>query len=188
MRVIVTGATGFTGGHLARALKNRGHEVRALVRDPAKAVSLEREGILAVTGDLTDADAVRRAADGCDVVYHIAAVYREAKHPDEYYRRINVGGTKNVADAVERGEAGRLVHCSTVGVHGDVRQIPADENARLLHRATSIRGPKSKARYWCVIGSQRDFVASSFVPWAYMGRAIGGSSSCLRPSMTARFA
>ena len=62
------------------------------------------------------------------------------------------------------GEAGRLVHCSTVGVHGDVRQTPADESAP-LHRATSIRGPKSKARYWCVIGSQRDFVVSSFVPW-----------------------
>lgn len=144
MRVMVTGATGFTGGHLARALKNRGHEVRALVRDPAKAVSLEREGILAVAGDLTDADAVRRAADRCDVVYHIAAVYREAKHPDEYYRRINVGGTKNVADAVERGEAGRLVHCSTVGVHGDVRQIPADESAPFapgdIYQRTKVEG------------------------------------------------
>ena len=144
MRVMVTGATGFTGGHLARALKSRGHEVRALVRDPAKAAPLEREGIVPVAGDLTDADAVRRAADRCDVVYHIAAVYREAKHPDEYYRRINVGGTKNVADAVERGAAGRLVHCSTIGVHGDVRQIPADENAPFapgdIYQRTKVEG------------------------------------------------
>jgi len=144
MRVMVTGATGFTGGHLARTLKGRGYEVRALARDPAKSAALERDGILMRAGDLTDADAVERAADGCDVVYHIAAVYREAKHPDEYYRRINVGGTKNVLDAVERGHVGRVVHCSTVGVHGDVQQIPADENAPFspgdIYQKTKLEG------------------------------------------------
>jgi len=141
---MVTGATGFTGGHLARTLKGRGYEVRALARDPAKSAALERDGILMRAGDLTDADAVERAADGCDVVYHIAAVYREAKHPDEYYRRINVGGTKNVLDAVERGHVGRVVHCSTVGVHGDVQQIPADENAPFspgdIYQKTKLEG------------------------------------------------
>jgi len=128
MKVMVTGATGFTGGHLARTLKQRGHEVRALVRDASKASALERDGIVAVAGDLTDAAAVRRAAESCDVVYHIAAVYREAKHPDSYYHDINVEGTRHVADAVEQGHAGRLVHCSTVGVHGDVAEIPANED------------------------------------------------------------
>ncbi len=129
MRTMVTGATGFTGGHLARTLKERGHEVRALVRNPAGAEALERDGITICAGDLGDADSIKRAAEGCDVVYHIAAVYREAKHGDDYYQRINVGGTKNVVDAVERGHAGRMVHCSTVGVHGDIQRIPADENA-----------------------------------------------------------
>lgn len=129
MRVMVTGATGFTGGHLARTLKERGHDVRALVRNPADAAALQRQGVVLCPGDLTDPDAVSRAAEGCDVVYHIAAVYREAKHPDEYYRRINVGGTENVVKAVERGAVGRLVHCSTVGVHGDVKQLPGDENS-----------------------------------------------------------
>jgi dihydroflavonol-4-reductase len=129
MRVMVTGATGFTGGHLARTLKARGHEVRALVRDSAKAQALAAEGITISPGDLTDAEAIKRAVDGCDVVYHIAAVYREAKHPDEYYRRINVGGTQHIVDAIERNGAGRLVHCSTVGVHGDVEKIPSDETA-----------------------------------------------------------
>jgi dihydroflavonol-4-reductase len=129
MRVMVTGATGFTGGHLARTLEERGNEVRALVRDEKAAAPLKEQGIALSVGDLGDADAVKRAVDGCDVVYHIAAVYREAKHPDEYYKRINIGGTQHIADAVGAGGAGRLVHCSTVGVHGDVQQIPADENS-----------------------------------------------------------
>jgi len=144
MRVMVTGATGFTGGHLARTLKARGYEVRALVRDVGRAGALEREGIVPFAGDLVDADAVRRAAAGCDVVYHIAAVYREARHPDDYYRRINVEGTRNVLDAVERGHAGRFVHCSTVGVHGDVQEIPANEDAPFapgdIYQATKLEG------------------------------------------------
>lgn len=144
MRVMVTGATGFTGGHLARTLKARGHEVRVLVRDRAKAADLEKAGLLPCEGDLTDAGAVLRAAEGCDVAYHIAAVYREAKHGDEYYHRINVGGTEHVADAVQRGHAGRMVHCSTVGVHGDVQQIPADENAPFspgdVYQQTKLEG------------------------------------------------
>jgi nucleoside-diphosphate-sugar epimerase len=130
MRVLVTGATGFTGGHLARVLKARGNDVRALVRNLEKAPPLERLGIEICPGDITDACSVLRAARGCDVIYHIAAVYREAKHPDSYYRQINVEGTRNVLDAAQSASVGRLVHCSTVGVHGNVRQIPADENAQ----------------------------------------------------------
>ncbi len=143
MRVMVTGATGFTGGHLARTLKARGHDVRALVRTPEAAGDLAREGIELCPGDLADAAAVQRAADGCDVVYHIAAVYREARHPDDYYRRINVEGTRNVLDAVARG-AGRVVHCSTVGVHGDVQSIPATEESPFapgdVYQSTKLEG------------------------------------------------
>jgi nucleoside-diphosphate-sugar epimerase len=140
---MVTGATGFTGGHLARTLKARGHDVRALVRTPEAAGDLAREGIELCPGDLADAAAVQRAADGCDVVYHIAAVYREARHPDDYYRRINVEGTRNVLDAVARG-AGRVVHCSTVGVHGDVQSIPATEESPFapgdVYQSTKLEG------------------------------------------------
>lgn len=143
MRVMVTGATGFTGGHLARTLRARGNEVRALVRRPETAGELAAEGIEVCPGDLADPVAVQRAADGCDVVYHIAAVYREARHPDDYYRRINVEGTRNVLDAVARG-AGRVVHCSTVGVHGDVQTIPATEDSPFspgdVYQSTKLEG------------------------------------------------
>ena len=133
MRVLVTGATGFTGGHLALTLAARGDEVRALVRPKSRArfeaSKLPRKGVIAVEGDLLDPAGVQRAADGVDVVYHIAATYREAGQRDSAYRAINVDGTRNVLDAAKAGGARRLVHCSTGGVHGHIANPPANEDA-----------------------------------------------------------
>lgn len=135
MNVLVTGATGFTGGHLATTLARRGYQVRALVRPR----SLERftrsaaaaAGVEPVPGDLSDRDSVVRAADGARVVYHIAATYREAGQPDSAYRAINVEGTRNVLDAARQSGATRVVHCSTGGVHGHIEHPPATEDAPL---------------------------------------------------------
>ena len=133
MKVLVTGATGFTGGHLAQYLSARGDAVRALVRPRSRAKfeasPLPAKGVVAVEGDLTDAAALKRAASGVDVVYHIAATYREAGQPDTAYRAINVEGTRNVLDAAHAGGARRMVHCSTGGVHGHVAKPPANEDA-----------------------------------------------------------
>lgn len=145
MKVLVTGATGFTGGHLARELLRRGNAVRALVRntDDARAQALRAEGIETVGGDLTDAGRVRAAAEGCEVVYHIAALYREAKHGDDAYRRVNVEGTAHVLDGAAEAGVRRVVHCSTVGVHGDVA-APADETAPFapgdIYQNTKLEG------------------------------------------------
>ena len=133
MKVLVTGATGFTGGHLALTLAARGDDVRALVRPRSRArfdaSKLPRKGVIAVDGDLLDAAAVQRAAEGVDVVYHIAATYREAGQPESAYRAINVDGTRNVLEAAKAGGARRLVHCSTGGVHGHIAHPPANEDA-----------------------------------------------------------
>ena len=133
MKVLVTGATGFTGGHLARYLASRGDSVRALVRPRSRAKfdasALPSQGVTAVDGDLADAAAVRRAAEGVDVVYHIAATYREAGQPDSAYRAINVQGTAHVLEAARAGGARRMVHCSTGGVHGHIANPPANEDA-----------------------------------------------------------
>ena len=150
MRVMVTGATGFTGGHLARALKSRGYEVVALVRDLKKAEPLKRQGMELVEGNLRSKDDVRRAAKGCDVVYHIAALYREARHADETYRKVNVEGVANVIEACAELNVGRLVHCSTVGVHGNV-VVPADENAPFapldVYQESKVEGDKLVQQY-----------------------------------------
>jgi dihydroflavonol-4-reductase len=131
--VLVTGATGFTGGHLAATLAGRGETVRALVRPKSRArfdrSRLRAAGVEAVEGDLGDRASLIRAAQGVDVVYHIAATYREAGQPDSAYRAINVDGTRNLLEAARVGGAGRLVHCSTGGVHGHIASPPADEDA-----------------------------------------------------------
>jgi dihydroflavonol-4-reductase len=85
--------------------------------------------VVAVEGDLTDAAALKRAAAGVNVVYHIAATYREAGQPDSAYRAINVEGTRHVLEAAQTGGASRVVHCSTGGVHGHIANPPADEDA-----------------------------------------------------------
>ncbi|HUE88016.1 MAG TPA: NAD-dependent epimerase/dehydratase family protein, partial [Vicinamibacterales bacterium] len=133
VRVLVTGATGFTGGHLASTLARRGDDVRALVR-PGSLEKFHRSplaalGITAHSGDLTDAPAVARATQGVEVVYHVAATYREAGQREQAYRAVNVQGTRNVLDAAARAGARRVVHCSTGGVHGHVANPPADEDA-----------------------------------------------------------
>ena len=129
--VFVTGATGFLGGRLAATLARRGDRVRALARRPPAAADPASERIEWVRGDLTSGDDVLRASEGCSHFYHIAALYRSAKERDRAYYDVNAGGTQNVLNAARRHGAARLVHCSTVGVHGDVAEIPADETSPL---------------------------------------------------------
>jgi dihydroflavonol-4-reductase len=131
LRVLVTGATGFTGGHLAAALAQRGTEVRALVRDVARARPLQSRGIELAAGDLADAASIDRAMRGVDLVFHIAAIYRQAGLPDERYRAINATAVRTVIEAAGRHGVRRVVHCSTVGVHGDIEHPPANEDAPL---------------------------------------------------------
>ena len=135
MNVLVTGATGFTGGHLARHLLARGRSVRALVRPRSVgsevAHALASEGIAIAEGDLTDAAAVAAACEGCEVVYHIAATYREAGQKDAAYRAVNIEGTRHVLEGARRAGARRVVHCSTGGVHGHIEDPPATEDAPL---------------------------------------------------------
>lgn len=134
MKVLVTGATGFTGGHLAATLARRGYVVRALVRPRslAKFHQSSLSGLVEpVAGDLADAAAVAKAAEGVEVVYHIAATYREAGQPDTAYRTVNIDGTRHVLDGARHAGARRVVHCSTGGVHGHIERPPANEDAPL---------------------------------------------------------
>ena len=131
MTVLVTGATGFTGGHLARHLLQIGERVAVMVRpaSAARAADLERAGAEVRVADLSDAAAVAAAVKGCDVVYHIAATYREAGQGDAAYTRVNVDGTRHVLESALAAGARRVVHCSTGGVHGHIDQPPANESA-----------------------------------------------------------
>lgn len=144
--VMVTGATGFTGGALAHELVRQGKHVRALVRDPAKAEPLADAGMELIEGDVRDAASIERAAQGAEVIYHIAAVFRTAGHPDSYYTDINETGVVNVINAAKKLGTPRTVHCSTVGVHGHVSQIPSNEqspyNPGDIYQVTKLEGEK----------------------------------------------
>ena len=147
MRVLVTGATGFTGGHLARALAQQGREVVALVRDQARVGSLTTDGVSLAAGDIRDAAAVERAAQSAEVIYHIAAIYRQAGLRDEEYRAVNARAVATVIEAASRAGVRRVVHCSTVGVHGDVERPPANEDAPLkpgdIYQVTKLEGERA---------------------------------------------
>jgi dihydroflavonol-4-reductase len=127
LRIAVTGGTGYTGGRLLERLRGRGHEVRALARSDARRPATT--GVVWVEGDLAQPEALARLVEGTDAVAHVAAVYRTAGHPDSYYRDVNVGGTERLLEASARAGVARFVHTSTVGVHGDVKNPPADETA-----------------------------------------------------------
>ncbi len=122
---LVTGASGFLGWHVAHALLRRGIPVRALVRRPEAVRDLDAE---LVAGDLRDADAVRRAAQGCGLVFHVAADYRLwVRRPREMYES-NVGGTRNVLEAARLAGVERIVYTSTVGCIGFVPGGLGDES------------------------------------------------------------
>jgi len=130
MRVLVTGATGFTGKALVKRLLGMGHDVVALdSKEGLKTPELREWGAEVVLGSVTDKEVVRRAMRGVELVHHLAAAFREMNVPDSYYHEVNVGGTRNVLEAALAEGVRKVVYCSTCGVHGNVDRPPAGEDA-----------------------------------------------------------
>src|SRR5712692_7097119 len=128
--ILVTGASGFIGGHVARLLAERGENIRILIRPSSDLRAIADLNVERVTGDLRDPDSLRAAVAGSSVVYHVAADYRLwAKDPEELYRA-NVDGTRNLLEAARREGVRRLVYTSTVGCIGCLGNgAPGDENS-----------------------------------------------------------
>lgn len=118
MRVIVTGASGLLGGNLAIELVARGHHVRATKRGSSKVEHLAEQAIEWVDADLGDVDALARAFEGADWVFHCAAQVSIRRDLSRELLASNVGGTRNVLAAMRRSGARRLIHCSSVGAVG----------------------------------------------------------------------
>jgi dihydroflavonol-4-reductase len=118
MKALITGATGFVGGAVARALVAAGVHVRTLVRPGSDLRNLEGLKVEQVHGDLRDADSLRRALRDCQQLYHVGAHYALwAKDPAVFYD-INVTGTRMLMEAARDAGTRRIVYCSTIGAIG----------------------------------------------------------------------
>lgn len=137
MRYATTGATGFLGGVLARRLRDSGHEVVALVRDPARARNLTGAGVELVPGDLDDAPALDRLCAGADGLFHVAGWYKVGSRTPEVGLRVNVDGTRNVLEAARRNGVRRVAYTSTLATNSDTRGRVVDESYRFAGRHLS---------------------------------------------------
>ncbi len=134
MKALVTGASGFIGGAVARTLLARGFDVRVLLRPGTRPNVPDPTSVELAIGDLRDPDSVRRAATGCDAIFHVAALYSFAADPAMLHA-INVGGTGNVIEAARQTGA-RLVYTSSISTIGGMRgESPPDELQDAIGRA-----------------------------------------------------
>ncbi len=150
-KILVTGGTGFTGSHLCDRLVADGCRVRALVRDPNRCGHLAELGIELVQGDLRDKASLQRAVEGIDTVYHVAALFRPENVSRQDMWDANVHGTQHLMDASIEAGVTRFVHCSTVGVHGDIKRPPANEDTPYgpgdYYQESKTEGEKLVLRY-----------------------------------------
>ena len=145
MTTLVTGATGFLGSAVARALLDAGHEVRVLVRERADTRNIEGLAVERATGDLTDRRSLERAAEGCDTLFHVAADYRLwIPDPPAIYRT-NVDGTRDLLRAAAEAGATRIVYTSSVATLGlNADHSPADEETPVSEAAMIGHYKRSK--------------------------------------------
>jgi dihydroflavonol-4-reductase len=128
--VFLTGATGLIGGNIAQQLRERGDEVHALVRPGSEAGPLEEMGVRVVRGDVSDAEAVRRAADKSEYAIHSAAVLGGPRQRPDEHESVNVQGTGNVLDTAREVGVARVVSLSTTTFF-EARDEPLTEHSPL---------------------------------------------------------
>lgn len=127
MKALVTGANGFTGSHLVKALQQRGDSVVGLVRKTSDLTRLKDTEIQLVTGEITDRKALRQAMKDVDTVFHTAAFVELGLVDAAKMERVNVEGTQAVLEIAKEMEISKMVYCSTIGIYGDTKGEVVDE-------------------------------------------------------------
>jgi nucleoside-diphosphate-sugar epimerase len=169
MKVLVTGGTGFTGHNLSKKLLEDGHEVRLLVRSKERVALEPSERLEVLEGDIRDKKAVENAVDGVSKVFNIAAMFRSAASVDQDYHDIHVKGTQYLLKAALQYGVTRFIHCSTVGVHGDVKEPPATEESPFAP-ADIYQRTKLEAELWAREFAEKNDIALSVIrPTAIYG-------------------
>ncbi len=152
MRVLVTGGTGFTGSHLVKRLIDKGDTV--MVIDYQKGLfydEIKSRGAIIELGGVTNNDLVEKTVKDCEVVYHLAAAFRQLNVPQQYYWDVNVEGTRNLLKAAYRHRVRKFVNCSTQGVHGHIENPPGNEQSPIApedyYQLTKYEGEKVVREY-----------------------------------------
>lgn len=168
-RVLVTGATGFTGSVLTRKLVAAGADVTAITRSPPRG-TLKELPVRWLQGQVFDSEVVTKAMQDVAYVFHVAAAYREAGMDDQVYRHVHVTSTQLIAEAAVRQPGfKRLVHVSTVGVHGHIEHPPADETAPFAP-GDIYQKTKAEAELWLREYAERTPLPYTIIrPAAIMG-------------------
>jgi len=146
MLAFVTGATGFVGSHVARALTDQGADLRLLIRAGSNTSNIAELRAELVTGDLREPASLERAVAGCDAVFHVAADYRLwVRDPEEMYRA-NVEGTRAILEAAQKNRVRRVVYTSSVATMGFTsnRQL-ADEDSPVS--LEDMIGPYKRSKF-----------------------------------------
>ena len=150
-RLFVTGAAGFIGGALFRRLAAYGLDVKGSVLFDSEAEAMRAEGFKIEVLDLTSDDPWDHYVENVDIVFHIAATFQEVEKSEDYYDKANHLAVVKLAKTAERAGVERFVHCSTVGVHGDVKEIPCTEqtpfNPMDVYHKTKLRGELALLEY-----------------------------------------
>jgi ornithine--oxo-acid transaminase len=196
---LVTGATGFIGGHLVSRLLRDGHQVRCLVRATSETSRLDQLDVEIAPGDLTDASSLARAAEGCRYVLHCGALVSDWATPEEV-KRINVEGTRHLLKASVDASVQRFIHFSSTDIYGypggtaidethvatrfrnwyaqtklaaeaEVRRTDqADELAAVILRPATVYGPRSTE----VVGGIARAIRDGNMLLVDKGRAVAG--------------
>jgi nucleoside-diphosphate-sugar epimerase len=147
MKVLVTGGTGFTGSALVRRLLEDGHDVHVI--DNARGLfsdELRARGARIELGSIEDRAFCEKAIGDAEVLYHLAAAFRQLNVPNQYYWNVNVEGTRYLAQAAQKAGVRKFVYCSTQGVHGHIANPPGNENSPIApedyYQFTKYEGEK----------------------------------------------
>ncbi|MEM2930232.1 MAG: NAD(P)-dependent oxidoreductase [Thermoproteota archaeon] len=128
MKILVTGASGFLGGHLIEEMVSKGYDVIGMVRKSSNTSFLRSLGVKLRVGDLTIPESIKQATEDIDIVIHLAAYYTFFGKK-EMYRKVNVDGTRLLLEASLRNDVKRFVYCSSTEAIGPVKNPPAEEDS-----------------------------------------------------------